>query len=115
MLVLRPGSPLGRVITQRRGLRTYRLVAEGKPGGFGRTLRRPDVLRWVCNKVEALTTLGSSKDRLEVRAAGVDTTSFPGLLPHRVTTTVLVSYGENHVADRTERRLRELLGKGRWP
>jgi acetylornithine deacetylase/succinyl-diaminopimelate desuccinylase-like protein len=112
VLVLRPGSPSGRMVTQRRGLRTYQLVAEGKPGGLGKTLKRPDVLRWVCNKVEGMATLASPRERLEVYAAGMETAGFPNLLPHRVRARILVSYGESHVADETEARIRKLLGKG---
>jgi D-alanine-D-alanine ligase len=112
VLVLQPGSPSGKIITRRRGLRTYQLVVEGKPAGLGQAAKRTDVLRWACNKIEAMAELSSRKDRLEVFTVGLETTRFPDLLPHRVRARVLVSYPETHGADETEARIRGLLGKG---
>lgn len=112
VLVLGPGTPAGRIITRRRGLRTYQLLVEGKPAGLGQAAKRTDVLRWTCNKVEAMATLASRKDRLEVFTVAIETTRFPDLLPHRTRARVLVSYPEAHAADETETKIRGLLGKG---
>ena len=111
VLVLWPGNPDNKVITQRRGQRKYRLKVEGRPARLGKTRKKLDALRWVCTKLEVLAKLCSQKDRIAVAASNIATTSFPMLLPHRVMVDLLVSYGNEHSADRLEGRMREILGK----
>jgi D-alanine-D-alanine ligase len=111
VLVLRPGNPDNQVITQRRGQRKYLLRVEGKPARLGKASKKPDVLRWVCAKIEILAKLSCQKDRIAVAASNITTMSFPMLLPHRITADLLLSYGDEHLADDTESRMREILGK----
>lgn len=113
VLVLGPGSPSGKVITRRRGLRIYQLVVEGKPQAFREVTRKTDVVRWVCSRIEALSELSSRKDRLGVYAVDLETTRFSRLLPHRVKAKVLISYPDRHVADEVLQEVRNLFGKGR--
>ncbi len=112
VVVLGPGSPSGKVITRRRGLRVYQLVVEGKPQAFREVTKKTDVVRWVCNRIEALSELSSRKDRLGVYAVDLETTRFSRLLPHRVRAKVLISYPDRHVADAVFQKVRDLFGKG---
>jgi D-alanine-D-alanine ligase len=112
VVVLGPGSPSGKVITRRRGLRVYQLVVEGKPQAFRQVNKKTDVVRWVCNRIEAMSELSSRKDRLGVYAVDLESTRFSRLLPHRVKAKVLISYPDLHVADEVEQKVRALFGKG---
>jgi D-alanine-D-alanine ligase len=112
VLVLRPGNPESRVVTQRRGWRKYRLLVRGKPQRPGRGGKRPEVLLWTCRKLEEISRLSSRRDRIAVTATDLRTRAFPKLLPHEVTGTLLVSYLDSHLADSVESRMRELFGEG---
>jgi len=116
VLVLRPGNPESKVMTQRRGWRRYRLRAEGTPKRLGKVGKKPDVLRWVSAKLDTLAGLSSAKDRLTVAASNLHTHAFPMLLPHVVDVTLMVSYGDESVAEQTEVNMREILAKDgiRW-
>jgi D-alanine-D-alanine ligase len=116
VLVLRPGNPESKVVTQRRGWRRYRLHAEGTPKRLGKAGKKPDVLRWMSARLDGLAALSSTKDRLTVAASNLRTHAFPMLLPHAVDVTVMVSYGEKAVAEETETKMREILAKDgiRW-
>ena len=111
VLVLRPGNVGDSVITQRRGLRRYRLRVVGDPLRPGRATKKPEVLRWTWNRLEALAELTSQKERLSVSAVDVKTESLPMLLPHRVTTLIHVTYPAPEAADEIEERMRAHLGK----
>jgi len=111
VLILRPGNLDNKVITQRRGQRKYRLRVEGAPSRVGKPRKKPQVLRWLCAKLEALSELSSQENRTAVAAADIHTTAFPMLLPHVATVTLLVSYGDEQLADTTESRMRKILGK----
>ena len=111
VVVIRPGSPTGSAVVGRRGIRRFRLSAESEPRGIGQSAKKPDVLRWVCNKVEEIAAISSRKDRLEVSTVNIEVTRFPKLLPHRVRATILMTYPEIHAADHGEHRIRALLGK----
>jgi D-alanine-D-alanine ligase len=109
VLVLRPGNPENKVITQRRGLRKYRLIVEGVPRRLGKSYRKPEVLRWVSNKIREIPRLISSEKKLDVAVGELRTEAFPHLLPHRVICTLLVSYLDVRAADRIEKELRGLF------
>jgi D-alanine-D-alanine ligase len=116
VLVLRPGSVHGHAYQQRRGQRRYNLMAEGqslRPGAAG---RQKDVLRWIAEKLGPISSLNSRKDRISASVTQLKTESFPMLLPHRVTGTLLVTYAEVKKADEIEGAIREIFGKGpvRW-
>jgi D-alanine-D-alanine ligase len=111
VLVLRPGNLENKVITQRRGLRKYRLIVEGIPRRLGKTYRKPEVLRWVSNKLREIPRLSSPEKWLDVAAGELRTESFPHLLPHRVICILLVSYLDARAADRIEKGLRDLFNE----
>jgi D-alanine-D-alanine ligase len=116
VLVLRPGNPDNKIITQRRGQRKYRLLVEDEPRRPGKVLKRPDALNWICRKMHELAQLSSRKERVAVAAADIRTNAFPMLLPHRVEVTLLLTYSQSNLANSLERHMRDILGKGslRW-
>ncbi len=111
VLVLRPGNLENKVITQRRGLRRYRLIVEGSPRRLGKTYRKPEVLRWVSNKLREIPKLSSPGKKLDIAVGEFRTEAFPQLLPHRVISTLLVSYLNVHDADEVEQEFRNLFGE----
>ncbi len=116
VLVLRPGNVGEKLITQRRGQRSYRFRVEGDPLRPGKALKKPEVLRWVWSKLEEFSKLTSRKKRVSVSALDVSTSRLPMLLPHRVTATIIMTYPDAKVADEVEERMRSVLKtKGpRW-
>jgi D-alanine-D-alanine ligase len=116
VLVLRPGSIGNHVVTQRRGQRKYRFRITGEPMRPGRRTRKTEVMRWVFQKLEEFSRLGSAQKRMSVSAVDVRTERLPLLLPHRVTATILMTYPDAKVADDTERQMRAALGSRgpRW-
>lgn len=112
VLVLRPGNLGNKVITQRRGQRKYLLRVEAAPRRLGKVGKNPDALQWMSTKIDRLAKLSSRKDQVAVAASDIKTTTFPMLLPHRVVVTLLISYGDQKVADTAEKQIREILGKG---
>jgi len=112
VLVLRAGNPGNKIITQRRGQRKYVLRVETSPRRIGKANKNPEVLHWVCAKIEKLAKLSSRKERVAVAASNIKTTSFPMLLPHRIVVTLLLSYPEQQLAEVVEKQMRQILGKG---
>ena len=109
ILVLRPGNVGNQIVVARRGQRRYRLTAEGHPLRTGKATSRIEVLRWLLPRLEKCFELSSRKERISVSALDINTTHLPMLLPHRVDTTLLVSYPDPKVADRIETEIRVIL------
>jgi D-alanine-D-alanine ligase len=109
VLVLRPGNPQNKVVIERRGWRKYQLVAEDKPARLGKARKKPQILRWVCNKMEDISTLSSRQNRISIEVSDIRPTTFPMLLPHKVDATILMSYGDKDKADDTEALMKEML------
>jgi len=112
VLVLRAGNPGNKIVTRRRGQRKYVLRVEAVPKRIGKANKNPEVLHWVCAKIEKLAKLSSRKERVALAASNIRTTSFPMLLPHRVVVTLLLSYPVQQLADEIEKQMRRILGKG---
>ena len=111
VLVLKPGGLQNKVVTQRRGWRRYHLHVEDSPARLGHLRKKPEVVRWLCSKLDALTGLSSREERLAIAVGDLKTTSFQMLLPHAVDITIMLSYGEESVANRAEAQIKEILGK----
>jgi D-alanine-D-alanine ligase len=109
VLVLRPSNVGDRVITQRRGQRKYHFTAEGQPRRAGQVTKKPDVLRWVLDRFEAVSRLTSTKDRISVSVASMSTGAFPSLLPHRITATLIITYLDPARADVAEDEVRKMF------
>jgi D-alanine-D-alanine ligase len=116
VIVLRPGNVGDHVVTQRRGQRDYRFRARGESLRHGWQTKKPEVLRWLWNRLEEFAGLTSRQQRISVSTVDVKTETLPMHVPHRVTATILVTYPDAAVADQLEVRMRALLGKGgpRW-
>jgi D-alanine-D-alanine ligase len=109
VLVVRPGNPENRVITQRRGWRKYRLTVEDIPRRLGKIYGRRGALRWTYSKLDEMARLTSKKDMIAVGVSDLKTEAFPRLLPHRVTATVLVSYLDVKQVDEVAQSMRNIL------
>jgi D-alanine-D-alanine ligase len=111
VVVLRPGTVEGHFIRQRRGQRKYTLTVEGSPRRIGQSVKKPNALDWLADKLGAISRLSSRKDRLAVAVVDLKTHAFPFLLPHRLSATLIVSYLDQKLADEVEERVREVLGR----
>jgi hypothetical protein len=69
------------------------------------------VVRWLSGKLDSFSKLSSKVERLAIAVGNLHTTSFQMLLPHAVDVTLMLSYGEESVADRAEGQIKEILGK----
>ncbi|MFH1437237.1 MAG: ATP-grasp domain-containing protein [Pseudomonadota bacterium] len=116
VIVLQPGSGENLIIIQRRGLRKYRLVIEGRTRRLGQHKKSPDVLAWTMERLNAIAGLSSRKERIALSAVDLKVDAFPTLLPHRVTVNLHVGYLDVKAADGAEESVRRLLGKNgiRW-
>ena len=116
VFILRPGILGDNIAIQRRGQRKYQLVVEGKPQRIGQQRKSPEALLWFSERLSELSTLSSKKDRIALSAVDVKTDSFPMLLPHRVTATLVLSYLDPERADDTEGKMKEIFNKNtfRW-
>ena len=113
VIVLRPGNLGDFMVTARRGQRRYRVTIEGDPVRLGKATKRPEALSWAFEKLQACAKLSSRKNRIAVATLDLRTTHMPLLLPHQVTSTLLVSYPDEKVADGIEEQVRTILsGKG---
>ncbi len=111
VLVLAPGTPAGKIVTGRRGLRKYGLRVEGVPRRVGHTGKGTEVLPWLCEKVAALTALSDRKARIAVSAVDLRARAHPMLLPHRATLTFSAAYPTPDAALDLETKIRETLGR----
>ena len=112
VVVLRPGLPDEGVVLKRRGNRRFRLRVAGEGLTLGRAGRKPGLLRWTWDRLEAISQLGSTRTRVSVSVLAMATERHPLRLPHRVTATLLLTCPDAKTADNTEQRMRALLGKG---
>jgi D-alanine-D-alanine ligase len=109
VLVLRPGGLENKVVTQRRGWRRYHLHVEDNPARLGQVRKKQEVVRWACGKLDTLSKLSSKEQRLAIAVGDLRTTAFQMLLPHAVDVTIMLSYGEESVAQKAEEQMQEIL------
>ncbi len=116
VLVLNPGNFGDKLVTQRRGQRCYRLIAEAESLKLGQSTRKAEVMRVLFAKLEKLDELNSRKERVAISAVDLHSEAYPRRLPHRVSVTLQMSYPDQHKADEMEQKLRTTLrGNGvRW-
>ena len=109
VLVLNAGNVEDKIVTKRRGQRKYRLTVEGKSLKLGQSSKTPDIMLWLFRKLEKISRLSSSKERIAIAAVDFHTDSFPMLLPHRITTILQMSFPDIKSANKTEEAIREIL------
>jgi D-alanine-D-alanine ligase len=116
VLVLRPGNLGDYVVTKRRGQRMYRFRAEDEPRRLGHSAKRPDLLRWVWNRLEDFSQITSQKERVSVSALNIKSDALPMHVPHRVTSNIVVTHPDTATAESVEEKMRSLVPKGgpRW-
>ncbi len=109
VLVLRPGIRGENIVTARRGLRKLRFRAEGDSFRPGQTMKKPEVLRWMCAQLEAFSSLTSSKGRVSVSPFSITTDQLPQRIPHRATSTVLLTFPDSKRGDELEEKMRGMV------
>ncbi|MDH3892357.1 MAG: ATP-grasp domain-containing protein [candidate division Zixibacteria bacterium] len=109
VLVLRPGNLESSVVTQRRGRRKYRFTVVGEPRRLGKVYRKRGVLRWTTFCLDEFAKLTSKESRVAVATGDLGTESYPESLPHRTTSTILVSFLDITKADAVETQMREII------
>jgi D-alanine-D-alanine ligase len=116
VLVLRPGNQGDFVVTKRRGQRKYRFRAEESPRRLGRVVKRPELVRWAWNRLEDFCAGASGLERVSVSVLDLKTDMLPMHLPHRVTSTVVVTYPDEKTVATLESDMRARIPKGgpRW-
>lgn len=114
VIILRPGGPLNHFVTQRRGQKRYLLTIEGKPHRLGKSVQEPEVLIWSFAKFQELSSLTSKKDHIALSVMDIKTESFPMLTPHRVLSTLYLTYLDPKMADLTEEKLKKGISGGRF-
>ena len=112
VLVCRPGTVGHGIVTQRRGSRRYDLTIEGERLSPGQVGRRRPVVRWACEKVEAIGQLSSPRRRLSIGVIDMSTERHAMFMPHRVEVSLMMSYLSVAHADETETAMRKVLGRG---
>ena len=111
VIVIDPAATGGALITNRRGARRYRLSVEGDSLRPGQASKRRPVLRWMWDKLEQMSGLGSARMRLSVDTVDLKPESHPRMLPHRVTASILVTYFDVADATQAEEGMKKILGK----
>ncbi|MEX2302817.1 MAG: ATP-grasp domain-containing protein [Bryobacterales bacterium] len=116
VLILRPGNLGDHMIVQRRGHRKYRFRVEGDALRPGRLIKKLPPIRWTWKRLEELAELTSHKNRISVSTLDMRTERLPMRLPHRITSTILVTYPDPDVIGPLEERMRAIPGKSgpRW-
>ena len=112
VLVCRPGTVGHGIVTQRRGSRRYDLTIEGERLSPGQVGRRRPVVRWACEKVEAIGQMSSPRRRLSIGVIDMNTERHAMFMPHRVEVSLMMSYLSVPHADETEASMRKVLGRG---
>jgi D-alanine-D-alanine ligase len=109
VLIVQPGTADGKAVTQRRGQVKYCLIVEGKPLRLGHTSKNPEALLWTAAKLLKLAKLTDRNKKIAVSATDVEVEMFPMLMPHRVTTKLLVSYYDSEGLGRTKDAMTNIL------
>ena len=112
VLVCRPGTVGHGIVTQRRGSRRYDLIIEGERLGPGQVGRSRPVVRWACEKVEAIGQLSAPRRRLSIAVVDMRTERHAMFMPHRVEVSLMMSYLNPAHAEETEAAMRKALGRG---
>ncbi len=109
VLVLRPGNPGDKMVTQRRGQRKYRLTVEGRSLRPGHSSKGTEAMSWVLENLNRLIKLSSKKKSIAISPIGIHTESVPMLLPHYITVFLLVTYLDQKAADTFAVSMRDIL------
>jgi D-alanine-D-alanine ligase len=113
VLVLQPVTSEGRVVTGRRGLRTYRLSMEGESVRIGGAYLKAQLVPGLFQLLAQLEALTDRKARVAVVVSNLSLDSFPQRIPHSALATIRTSFPTIRTGDRIEAKIREILGARR--
>lgn len=108
VIVLQPGYLGGKIVDQRRGARKLSIVVEGGSLRVGSN-NQIDVLTWFLEKADKIRKLNKSDQKLSVAVQDLHSERYSLLLPHRLRSTVYITYLKSELADIAENSIRELF------
>ncbi len=111
ILVLRPGNRGDAVIVGRRGERKLVFTARGPVRRIGAAGKKPEVFRWASQVLETFSMLSNSKKRLSVSVVGMQPSTYPLHLPHRVEATLIVTYPDEAAGEKLMTDMRSAIPK----
>ncbi len=116
VFVLRPVVSEGRVVTGRRGFRTYRLSLEGESVRIGASSRRAKLMPGLFERLFRIEGLTDRRLRVAVVVTDLRLKAFPQRVPHEAVANVGLAYPTPKAADQVEKQMREILGpnKRHW-
>ena len=109
VLILQPGMEPDKIVTRRRGRRTFQLQVETDSKWLGRA---PDALRWTWRKLEEIAGLSSRAERIAVATIDIRAERHALRLPHRVTADIVETYPNPTTGDNVADKMRGILGAG---
>jgi D-alanine-D-alanine ligase len=113
VLVLKPVFRNDRVVNQRRGMRKYQLSFRAAKPLVGPPRQRPELLRWVFNKLGEVLRLSPDEGRSAIYLEEVHTRANPVSPPHDVSASLIVSYGDERAAQELEVAVRDLFDRSK--
>ena len=81
------------------------------PRRLGKIYKRRGVLRCAATCIDEISSLSSKDKRVAVACSEFKTEAYPLLLPHRITTTILLSFLDTAEADQIENNIKKLIKK----
>jgi D-alanine-D-alanine ligase len=116
VFVLRPVYGEGRIVTGRRGSRTYRLTVTGDSVRIGNRTRHSGVMLDAFERLAELERLTNRRARIAVAVSDLEVRSYPMRLPHTAIATVELSYPTTAALERLEAKIRDALSPDgrRW-
>jgi hypothetical protein len=70
---------------------------------------KSDLVKWVCMKIDKISSLSSRKDRVSVSGLEISTQAYPMLLPNHAVATILVTYPNTRKLAQIESEIKSIL------
>jgi D-alanine-D-alanine ligase len=109
VLVLQPGYQGGKVVDQRRGSRKFSILVEGASQRIGSQNPQKDVMAWFIEHAAKVRQLSSPENKVTAAVQEVHSERYSILLPHRVRSTVYLSFLDAETADAVEKQIRTIF------
>jgi len=111
VLVLHPGNPGDKFVTQRRGRREYRLMVDGQPRRPGQVVKKPELFLRLCKTIQEIAALPSKQKRISISPVEFESKRYPMVLPHHLSVVLMMTYLEETDADDLKEEMEGLLKK----